>query len=102
MSDISSTRRLSSPKVSILDLIRMKNDGTKIAMVTAYDAPSGGMADLAGIDEVLVGDSAVTTMFGHESTVSATMDEMLMLTRAVVRGVRRALVIADMPFGSYQ
>jgi 3-methyl-2-oxobutanoate hydroxymethyltransferase len=89
-------------KVSLADLVRMKQQGHKIAAVTAYDAPSGRLADLAGIDCVLVGDSAAMTMFGRESTVSATMDEMLMLTRAVVRGVRRALVIADMPFGSYQ
>ena len=89
-------------KVSLTDLAGMKRQGQKIAAVTAYDAPSGRLADLAGIDCVLVGDSAVMTVFGRESTVSATMDEMLMLTRAVVRGVRRALVIADMPFGAYQ
>ena len=89
-------------KVSLADLGRMKQQGHKIAAVTAYDAPSGRLADLAGIDCVLVGDSAAMTMFGRESTMSATMDEMLMLTRAVVRGVRRALVIADMPFGTYQ
>jgi 3-methyl-2-oxobutanoate hydroxymethyltransferase len=91
-----------SGKVSLSDLARMKRQGEKIALVTAYDAPSGRLADLAGIDCVLVGDSAVMTMFGRESTVSATMDEMLMLTGAVVLGVRHALVIADMPFGSYQ
>ena len=84
------------------DLLRMKRDGEKIAAVTAYDAPSGRLADLAGIDCVLVGDSAAMTLFGYESTVPATMDEMVMLTRAVSRGVRHALVIADMPFGSYQ
>jgi len=80
----------------------MKRQGHKIAAVTAYDAPSGRLADLAGIDCVLVGDSAVMTMFGRDSTVSATMDEILLLTRAVAGGVRRALVIADMPFGAYQ
>ena len=89
-------------KVSLTDLVRMKRQGHKIAAVTAYDAPSGRLADLAGIDCVLVGDSAVMTMFGRDSTVSATMDEMLLLTRAVAGGVRRALVIADMPFGAYQ
>jgi 3-methyl-2-oxobutanoate hydroxymethyltransferase len=88
--------------VSLTDLGRMKRQGHKIAAVTAYDAPSGRLADLAGIDCVLVGDSAVMTMFGRDSTVSATMDEMLLLTRAVAGGVRRALVIADMPFGAYQ
>jgi 3-methyl-2-oxobutanoate hydroxymethyltransferase len=89
-------------KVSLLELARMKQRGEKIAAVTAYDAPSGRLADLAGIDWVLVGDSAAMTLFGNNTTVAATMDEMLLLTRAVVRGVRRALVIADMPFGSYQ
>jgi 3-methyl-2-oxobutanoate hydroxymethyltransferase len=89
-------------KMSLLDLARMKREGQKIAAVTAYDTPGGLLADRAGIDCVLVGDSAVMTLFGRESTVSATMDEMLMLTRAVVRGVRRAIVIGDMPFGSYQ
>jgi 3-methyl-2-oxobutanoate hydroxymethyltransferase len=89
-------------KVTLTDLADMKRQAKKIVAVAAYDAPSGRLADLAGIDCVLVGDSAVMTMFGRESTVSATMDEMMMLTRAVVRGVRRALVIADMPFGAYQ
>jgi len=89
-------------KVSLTDLVRMKRQGEKIVAVTAYDTPSGRLADVAGIECVLVGDSAAMTTFGRDSTVSATMDEMLMLTRAVVRGVRRALVIADMPFGAYQ
>jgi 3-methyl-2-oxobutanoate hydroxymethyltransferase len=89
-------------KVTLTDLADMKRQAQKIVAVAAYDAPSGRLADVAGIDCVLVGDSAVMTMFGRESTVSATMDEMMMLTRAVVRGVRRALVIADMPFGAYQ
>jgi 3-methyl-2-oxobutanoate hydroxymethyltransferase len=71
-------------------------------MVTAYDAPSGRLADAAGADVILVGDSAAMTMLGHDSTVPATMDEMLVLTRAVTRGARRPLVVADMPFGSFQ
>ncbi len=87
-------------KVSLLELAQMKQRGEKIAAVTAYDAPSGRLADLAGVDWVLVGDSAAMTLFGHKTTVSATMDELLLLTRAVVHGVRHALVIADMPFGS--
>src|SRR3954463_10768469 len=89
-------------KLSMLELAALKRCGEKITMVTAYDAPSGRLADLAGVDCILVGDSAAMTGLGRESTVSATMDEMLMLTRAVVRGARRAIVIADMPFGSYQ
>jgi 3-methyl-2-oxobutanoate hydroxymethyltransferase len=71
-------------------------------MVTAYDAPSGRLADAAGVDVILVGDSAAMTVLGHDSTVHATMEEMLVLTRAVTRGARRPLVVADMPFGSFQ
>jgi 3-methyl-2-oxobutanoate hydroxymethyltransferase len=95
-------RQTRDTKVSLLELARMKQRGEKIAAVTAYDAPSGRLADLAGVDWILVGDSAAMTLFGNTTTVSATMDEMLLLTRAVVRGVRHALVVADMPFGSYQ
>jgi 3-methyl-2-oxobutanoate hydroxymethyltransferase len=71
-------------------------------MITAYDAPSGRIADAAGVDLILVGDSAAMVVLGYDSTVPASMDEMVMLTRAVTRGARRPLVIADMPFGSYQ
>jgi 3-methyl-2-oxobutanoate hydroxymethyltransferase len=80
----------------------MRGRGERIVMVTAYDYPSGRLADAAGIDLVLVGDSAAMTVLGHSTTVPATMEEMLMLTRAVTRGAQRALVVADMPFGSYQ
>jgi 3-methyl-2-oxobutanoate hydroxymethyltransferase len=80
----------------------MKARGQPIVMVTAYDAPGGRLSDEAGVDLVLVGDSAAMTVLGHDSTVPATMDEMLVLTRAVTRGARRPLVVADMPFGSFQ
>jgi 3-methyl-2-oxobutanoate hydroxymethyltransferase len=80
----------------------MKSRREPIVMVTAYDYPSGRIADAAGIDVVLVGDSAAMTVLGNESTVPATMDEMLMLTRAAARGAERPLVVADMPFGSFQ
>ena len=80
----------------------MGSRGERIVMVTAYDYPSGRLVDLAGIELILVGDSAAMTVLGHASTVPATMEEMLMLTRAVTRGAERALVIADLPFGSYQ
>src|SRR5919205_1536131 len=71
-------------------------------MVTAYDFPSGRIADEAGVELVLVGDSAGMVVLGNESTVPVTMDELLMLTRAVTRGAKRPLVVADMPFGSFQ
>ena len=80
----------------------MKARRQPIVMVTAYDAPGGRLADEAGADLVLVGDSAAMTVLGHDSTVPATMEEMLILTRAVTRGAERPLVIADMPFGSFQ
>jgi 3-methyl-2-oxobutanoate hydroxymethyltransferase len=80
----------------------MKRRGERIVMVTAYDAPSGRLADEAGVDLILVGDSAAMVVLGHDSTVPATTDEMIILTRAVNRGASRPLVIADLPFGSYQ
>lgn len=89
-------------KLSLPELGEMKARGQAIVMVTAYDAPSGRLADEAGADVILVGDSAAMTVLGHDSTVPATMEEMLVLTRAVTRGARRPLVVADMPFGSYQ
>ncbi len=89
-------------KLPITDLPEMKTRRQPIVMVTAYDAPGGRLADQAGADLVLVGDSAAMTVLGHDSTVPATMEEMLILTRAVTRGASRPLVIADMPFGSFQ
>jgi 3-methyl-2-oxobutanoate hydroxymethyltransferase len=80
----------------------MKSEGEKIVMITAYDYPSGRHADAAGVDVVLVGDSAAMTVLGHDSTVPITLDEMVMLAQATVRGAKRPLVIADLPFGSYQ
>lgn len=89
-------------KLPITELAEMKARRQPIVMVTAYDAPGGRLADEAGADLVLVGDSAAMTVLGHDSTVPATMEEMLILTRAVTRGASRPLVIADMPFGSFQ
>jgi 3-methyl-2-oxobutanoate hydroxymethyltransferase len=93
---------MNATKVTVPGLIEMRARGQRIVMVTAYDAPSARLADQAGIDIVLVGDSAGTTVAGGSSTVPVTMDEMVMFTRAVVRGATNALVVADMPFGSYQ
>jgi 3-methyl-2-oxobutanoate hydroxymethyltransferase len=89
-------------KLPLTELVELKARRQPIAMVTAYDAPSGRLADAAGADVILVGDSAAMTVLGHDSTVPATMDEMIVLTRAVNRGARRPLVVADMPFGSFQ
>jgi 3-methyl-2-oxobutanoate hydroxymethyltransferase len=96
------TRPETAGKLPLTDLADMKSRGERIVMVTAYDYPSGRLADAAGVDIVLVGDSAAMTVLGHDSTVPATMDEMVVLTRAAARGARRPLVVADMPFGSFQ
>ena len=99
------TPRYAAPdrtKLTLPELAEMKRERQPIVMVTAYDAPSGRLADAAGVDVVLVGDSAAMTVLGHDSTVPATMEEMLVLTRAVTRGAHRPLVVADLPFGSFQ
>ncbi|HET7856962.1 MAG TPA: 3-methyl-2-oxobutanoate hydroxymethyltransferase [Gaiellaceae bacterium] len=85
------------------ELAEMKRRGEKIVMVTAYDAPGARFAEDAGVDVILVGDTAAMVVLGHEgTTVPVTMDEMLFLTRTVARAARRPIVIGDMPFGSYQ
>ena len=89
-------------KLALPELAAMKHRGEKIVMVTAYDYPSACLADAAGVDLVLVGDSAAMTVLGYDSTVPVTMEELLMLTRAVTRGAKRPLVISDLPFGSFQ
>jgi 3-methyl-2-oxobutanoate hydroxymethyltransferase len=89
-------------KLPLPELAELKRRGEKIVMVTAYDAPSARIADAAGVDLILVGDSAAMVLLGYDSTVPASMDEMSMLTAAVVRGAKRPIVIADMPFGSFQ
>lgn len=80
----------------------MKAQGDRITMVTAYDAPSARLAEAAGIESILVGDSVATTMLGLESTVGVTVEDMLVFARAVSRSVARPLVVVDMPFGSFQ
>jgi 3-methyl-2-oxobutanoate hydroxymethyltransferase len=90
-------------KLALPELAEMKRRGDRIVMVTAYDATGGRLADAAGVELILVGDTAAMVVLGHESsTVPVTMDEMLFMTRAVARGARRPLVVGDMPFGSYQ
>jgi 3-methyl-2-oxobutanoate hydroxymethyltransferase len=80
----------------------MKLRGEKIVMVTAYDAPGARLADGAGVDLILVGDTAAMVVLGHESTVPVTLDEMIFLTRSVARAAKRPLIIGDMPFGTYE
>ncbi|MET0215647.1 MAG: 3-methyl-2-oxobutanoate hydroxymethyltransferase [Vicinamibacterales bacterium] len=91
-----------APRITPFHFVRQKQRAGRIAMVTAYDSPSARLAETAGMDGILVGDSAAMTVLGHDSTVQITVDEMLVLTRAVGRSVRRPLVVADMPFGSFQ
>lgn len=80
----------------------MKRDGQKIAMLTAYDYSMARILDDAGIDVILVGDSASNVMAGHETTLPITLDQMIYHASSVIRGVKRAFVVVDLPFGSYQ
>lgn len=91
-----------SKRLTIPRLAEMKAAGEKITMLTAYDYPTAAIADKSGIDLLLVGDSLGMVVLGYESTLPLTMEEMLHHTRAVVRGAGQTLVVADMPFGSYQ
>jgi len=90
------------PRVTTQTLQEMRRAETPIAMLTAYDYTSARILDAAGADVLLVGDSASNVMAGHETTLPITVDQMIYHTQAVVRGVSRALVVSDLPFGSYQ
>ncbi len=89
-------------RVTTQRLIEMKKRGEKISMLTAYDYTMGTIVDHAGVDIILVGDSASNVMCGNTTTLPITLDQMIFLAKSVVRGVKRALVVVDMPFGSYQ
>ncbi len=89
-------------KLALTELAEMKRRGNKIVMVTAYDAPGARFADAAGIDIILVGDTAAMVVLGHPSTVPVSMDEMLFMTRTVARAADRPIVVGDLPFGTYQ
>ena len=89
-------------RVTTRTLAEMKAKGEKIAMLTAYDYTMAGILDRAGIDVILVGDSASNVMAGHETTLPITLDQMVYHAASVVRGVERALVVVDLPFGTYQ
>ncbi|MFH1778551.1 MAG: 3-methyl-2-oxobutanoate hydroxymethyltransferase [Candidatus Omnitrophota bacterium] len=88
-------------KFTIPDIIKKKQEGKKITMLTAYDYPSARLIDEAGLDMILVGDSLAMTVLGYESTIPVTMDEMIHHSKAVKRGVKYALLVGDMPFMSF-
>ncbi len=89
-------------RITTKSLIEMKSNGEKISMLTAYDFTMAKIVDTAGVDVILVGDSASNVMAGHETTLPITLDQMIYHASSVVRGVSRALVVVDLPFGSYQ
>ena len=89
-------------RITTKSLIEMKANGEKISMLTAYDYTMAKIVDTAGIDVILVGDSASNVMAGHETTLPITLDQMIYHASSVVRAVERALVVVDLPFGSYQ
>ena len=96
-----SARAVDDKPVTVPSVAAAPAEGEKLVMVTAYDYPQGRTADAAGVDLVLVGDSLAMVVLGHDDTLAVTVDEMLHHTKAVRRGVRRALLVADMPFGSF-
>jgi 3-methyl-2-oxobutanoate hydroxymethyltransferase len=89
-------------RITTKSLIEMKANGEKISMLTAYDFTMARIVDTAGVDVILVGDSASNVMAGHETTLPITLDQMIYHASSVVRAVTRALVVVDLPFGSYQ
>ena len=91
-----------SPRVTTTTLFEKKQRGERITSLTAYDYPSARLVDEAGIDVILVGDSLAMVMLGYDSTMPVTMDEMLHHVRAARRGVKRGMLVADMPYGSFQ
>jgi 3-methyl-2-oxobutanoate hydroxymethyltransferase len=91
-----------APRVRVHHLLQAKERGEKWAMLTAYDVNTAAVFEEAGIPVLLVGDSAGNVVLGHSTTVPVTVEDILMLTRAVVRGTNRTLVVADLPFGSYE
>src|SRR3954451_2616869 len=94
--------QLAEEPMTLPRIAKMKRDGDPIVMITAYDYPSAQIVDEAGVDIVLVGDTAAMVVLGHDATTPVGMDEMLMMTSAVRRGLKRPLLIGDLPFGSYE
>lgn len=101
-SDMSEYLSTNKRKITAPTFIKMKQAGEKIAMLTAYDYTTAAIIDEAGVDCILIGDSASNVMAGNENTIPITVDQMIYHARAVVRAAQRALILCDMPFGSYQ
>ncbi|MEY8848625.1 3-methyl-2-oxobutanoate hydroxymethyltransferase [Psychroserpens sp. XS_ASV72] len=97
-----STAKKSYKRVTVKSLVEMKQNQEKISMLTAYDYTMAKIVDEAGVDVILVGDSASNVMAGHETTLPITLDQMIYHASSVVRAIDRALVVVDLPFGSYQ
>ncbi|KRO66472.1 MAG: 3-methyl-2-oxobutanoate hydroxymethyltransferase [Cryomorphaceae bacterium BACL21 MAG-121220-bin10] len=97
-----STAKKDYKRITVKTLVDMKQQGEKIAMLTAYDYTMAKIVDRAGIDIILVGDSASNVMAGHETTLPITLDQMIYHASSVVRAIERSLVVVDLPFGSYQ
>ena len=97
-----SGREIPRRGITVPEILSKKARGEKITCLTAYDYPTARIVDAAGVDIILVGDSLGMVVLGYENTLPVTMEEMLHHTRAVRRGVQRALLVADMPFGSFQ
>ena len=89
-------------RITVKSLQEMKENDEKISMLTSYDFTTAGIVDKSGIDIILVGDSASNVMAGHETTLPITLDEMIYHASSVIRAVKRALVVVDLPFGTYQ
>ena len=89
-------------KITIADIQKLKNNTKPFSVITAYDYPTALIVNETNIPMVLVGDSASMVVYGYENTIPITVDELLLITRAVSRGINKALIIADMPFMSYQ
>lgn len=96
------TNKSEYKRVTVKSLVDMKTNGEKISMLTAYDYTMAKIVDSAGIDVILVGDSASNVMAGHETTLPITLDQMIYHASSVVRAINRALVVVDLPFGTYQ
>jgi 3-methyl-2-oxobutanoate hydroxymethyltransferase len=97
-----STAKKEYKRITVKSLTEMKNAGEKISMLTAYDYTMAKIIDSAGIDVILVGDSASNVMAGHETTLPITLDQMIYHASSVIRATERSLVVVDLPFGSYQ